>query len=239
MLRALERSDEALSLDQAALGRLAAASPKAAFADQDKWAYAARLQVALTLAELGRVDEAIAVLGGGEPPSSGGARGAQAVDHAGLLITAGHPAEALQELASPLFDQEAPMANPFQLAYVHAYRGCADALLGRTAALSGELDYLAAHRNDSEDAGLVALLCADKQDAFAAEVVARLADPNVRDDMLLWLCESDIPPHFPPFEKMMNARLATIRARPDVQAAVAKVGHVERFHLSASVFVPF
>jgi tetratricopeptide (TPR) repeat protein len=240
-LRSLEREDEAIAVVQTALDRLAATSPsKPAFADQDRWAYAAHREKALILAELGRTDEAITALGeGAEPSPSGGVSLAQGIDHAGFLIMAGHPAEALHGLESSVFDQTAPQLGPAQVAYVHYYRACADALLGRSAALASELDFLGAHRDYSEEARLAALLCADKEDAFAADTITRLADPYLREDMLQWLCEYDIPPHFPPTERMMMARLAAIRARPDVQAAITKVGHTERFHLSASVFTPF
>jgi tetratricopeptide (TPR) repeat protein len=240
-LRSLERSDEALAVVQGALDRLAAAGPSTtAFADQKRWTYGAHRQKALILTELGRADEAVAALGeGAEASPSGGVNVAQAIDHAGFLIMAGHPAEALQGLASPVFDQAVPQLSPNQVAYVHYDRACADAMLGRSAASASELDFLAAHRDYSEEGGLAALLCADKEDAFAADMIARLADPYLRGDVLQWLCEYDVPTQYPPIEKTMNARLAAIRERPDVQAAVAKVGHTERFHLSAAVFLPF
>ncbi len=234
-LRALERYDQALTLLQSALDRAAGAPKgKPAFSDQDEqlnWIQDAK---SLDLLDLGRGDDALAVeRQAASSEEQGDANVSQTINLAGLLESEGRPADALVDLKD--FEQSRS-ASDYGAMWVRATRGCADAQLGRASDLATELGFVAEHRKDNPSARLRALICANDLDAAAAEFITQLTDPAERASALVNLSHFDPPNHPTPIDAAFRARLEQIAARPDVTAAVAKVGHVERVRLNGGAF---
>jgi tetratricopeptide (TPR) repeat protein len=236
--RGLGRFDEALALDQAAVDRIAQAPrAKPAFTDQDterNWLYEGRAE---TLKELGRFDEALTALrAAARLTETGGPNVSQAIDLAGYLNFMGRPADALTELAPFAGDRG---VSPYGAGWVHAEHACALQRLGRAAEVAPDVAYLAAHERDNPGARLRGLMCTGSEDDLAADVIADLRDSAQREMALALLSDFDRPAPIPELDSQL-AMLATIRARPDISAAIAAVGHTERIPLCECVYMdPF
>lgn len=224
-LRALGRPEEALALLDAMLPKL---KDKAAFQDftyRLPWFWDERARV---LFALGRVDEAIDAL----------RTGAFVIDpdkpHVGLilnlgdaLVSVGKPQAALDAVA--IADKVDAQTSPYGRMVRAGTRACALAQLGKSAELKASLADIAAHASDNWSVSAAAPLCADDLDMAAATVIRGLADPNGRRTVLVDLSQFEPPAHQTEFERQMDARLRELANRPDVQAAVAKVGRTMRF----------
>ena len=235
-LLGLERFDEALALAQSALDRIAQAPRgKPAFADQDRYLNWLYDQKARALVRLGRFDDGVrAMREGARLPEEGRRNVSQTINLASYLVGFGHPDEALAAL-KPFDDGLA--ASPYGEAWVHANRACAYQQLGQVVQVAPELVWLAGHQRDNTGARATALLCVGSADDLAAEFIAELKDPDQREPALVRLSEFDPPIATTPISAAELALLAKVRARPDVRAAVAAVGHTERIALCDCVYV--
>jgi hypothetical protein len=117
-------------------------------------------------------------------------------------------------------------------------KACAYAQLGRAAELKTELDYLAGHQSENPAAHTGALMCANDANAVAADIIARLQDPDQREAALGSLCTYDEPQPKDPWAKKLNHIYTAAAQRPDVLAAVAKAGHTEHIPLNGDVYEP-
>ncbi|MBA4010704.1 MAG: hypothetical protein C0481_02450 [Phenylobacterium sp.] len=105
--------------------------------------------------------------------------------------------------------------------------------LGQAAAAKADLEYAAAHEADHQEALTILQLCTGDLDGAATTIIRRLDDPANRADALLLL--SDFDPHRPTYPVTPDdLRLPEIKARADVQAAIARAGLVQRFRLQAA-----
>jgi tetratricopeptide (TPR) repeat protein len=178
-------------------------------------------QHANALDGLGRFDEAVALLESasrleewGEPNVN------QALNLAELYASLGRADEALAASAragSSLSDYgrmvKAMIEHRAQLAR------------GDTAAAAKLLDYLRDNRTVAEALVLWALVEAEDLDAAAASLVAQLDSPAERADAMMLLHDlRELPAK--PGEQASRANWARLRARPDVQAALARVGRI-------------
>ncbi|NEX94047.1 hypothetical protein [Caulobacter sp. 17J65-9] len=225
-LRVLGRADEALAVLDAALART---EPNAwtDAGDQLRWA---RNERAYALLALGRFDEAVAALRqGADLDEHGTLNVSQVINLAEVQLQVGRPEAALETLA--VFEAPERRASAYGVMWVKSGQACAYAALGRKAELRMTLTWLAAHADDNPAAHTRALLCAGDVDGAAASYKRRLADPEQRADALAALSQFDPPPVTAPGVKAAAERLAQVRARPDVQAAIAKAGRVERVPL--------
>ncbi len=215
------RYDEALAVSDQALARLAA-DPQA-YADADeyrKWVLNTRGYV---LYELGRPDEARAMLAEaaglaehGEPNVS------NIINYAGYLVDEGRGAEAMA-LLPKIGD-----ASPYGQGWIEAIRSCAGALLDDEAARTAGLDYLKAHEADNPAALSRALLCSDDVDGAAALMIRRLGAIDTRGDALLALQgRIESPGDIRWYRARLLERFERLRAREDVRAAAAGVGRIE------------
>lgn len=231
-LRRLGRPAEALALIDTAAATLAA-TPTAFDdrADQAAWLHDRR---AFALWELGRFDEAVEAMraAAGLPEQGGTGNVSQTVNLAAMLVSVGRTDEALKVLEA--FTPGATAASPYGLAWVAAERACAYAAQARPAPLGQQLDFLKAHEADNPAALARALLCANDLDGAAAAYLRRLESPAARADALVALSEFDPPARTTPQERELARRLAAVRARPEVQAAVARAGRTLRVPLKAA-----
>ncbi|MBN8736148.1 MAG: hypothetical protein J0H27_07745 [Xanthomonadales bacterium] len=98
-------------------------------------------------------------------------------------------------------------------------------------AASAAMAYLRAHRAEEPDTLQDALLLRGNLDEAAALLIDRLEDPEWRNDALVDMQHyADII--MTPMEKTIHDRWNTVVARPDVQAALQKVGRVETFSIA-------
>jgi tetratricopeptide (TPR) repeat protein len=227
-LRRLGRPREVLALLQPILARPDIAT---AFVD-------AKLKLPWTWDELARAHE---MLGGYEEAAKafsagaaldeqGSANVSQVINLAHLQVRFRHPQDALKTLAG--FDDPKRQASPYGLMEMHLARGCANAAAGLAEAAAADRAYAETHPKDHPDALGYLELCLGRMDDAAAFFIRNLDDPNKRVRALETLSEYDAPPSaLPPG---FDAKLALLKARPDVKAAISKAGGIRRIPLQHS-----
>lgn len=102
------------------------------------------------------------------------------------------------------------------------------------AAIAASMSYLREHRADAIATWEDALLFREKLDEAASLLIERLQKPAWRSAALVDMQHyADVIET--PTEKLIHDRWNTVTARPDVQAAMQKVGRVERFHITEAL----
>ena len=230
-LRVLNRPEDALAT-------LEAARPDgpqgAAFTDLDSQRNWWWDEMARTYQMLGRYDDAVAAFRSGiEGKEYGGLNVSQTINLSDTQLRFGHPADALATIAA--FESGKYSISGYGEMQMRQVRGCAQIALGQAAAAKADLDYAVAHEKDAPDALMALQLCAGDIDAAAAAMIRRLDDPDLRSQALLVLSDFDpSPAAFPP--EPYERRLHELKARPDVQAAIARAGGTRRYRLQGSDF---
>ena len=221
-LHAARRPADALAAADAAIAKHAA-NP-AAYKDADdqlRWLLNRR---GYLLYDLGRIAEAHASLAEaaglnehGDPNVS------NIINYTLMLVDEGAKAEAAELLP------KIGKASPYGQGWIESARTCLGVQLQDEAMQKAGLDWLREHEADNRPAYSRALLCANALDDSAAYFVKRLNNPEARGEALMALQEYDYPnaAHLPVL-KVLRQRLETVRARPEVRAAVEAVGRIER-----------
>ena len=93
-----------------------------------------------------------------------------------------------------------------------------------------------AHVRDAPQIYLGTMICVGDLDAAAAEVIAELDDPAQRLAMLYNLQDYAPDPNLTKHEAAGHAAWLAVRARPDVAAAIARVGRIESYDLKNPTF---
>lgn len=178
---------------------------------------------ARALRDLGRPDEALVAWRKATRPETGGGV-SQDLNLADALLEQDQPAETLSIIGGIKSDQ----ISAFGRMVAANLAVCAHARLGDRAGTDKALAALAADRDAAPMLEMGSRLCAGDQDGAAALLIARLKDPETRLDALA--DAQDYPDHavIPPFRRAQIARRRALYARPDVRAAIAAVGRVER-----------
>jgi len=191
-------------------------------------------EAAFALLDLGRGDEAAALMErliAQDIEARPGLIG-PSINHIELLRAAGRPADALAHAERLRIGHGPRYANGYGERWIDEGTVCALAALGRTAEAAPHLARLRARRDDNPAALSRALLCVGAEDEAAALMVRRLgsADPAeaitaLQQFELQSAADRDDP---------LTARLDALRARPEVAAALARVGRSLRLPLSRS-----
>ena len=227
LLLGQDHADEALAAVSDALARLK--DKPDAFSDTDdyvNWSHDVRSRA---LFALGRSDEALAAMAQGAAHSENGAVNvSQSINLADSYDDFDKPNEALAAVAGLDFSN----ASPYGRMALEDARACALVQLGNKTALDPVLAYMKAHVADGAQPYLNAMLCAGDLDAVAAEIVAELDDPARRQAMLFRLQDFLPDRHPSPRESAKHAAWLAVRGRPDVVAAIARVGRVESYPLT-------
>lgn len=227
-LSAAGRPEEALAAADAAIAKHAADS--AAFKDAEdnlRWLLNRRGYI---LYDLGRTEEARAAMAEaaglaehGDPNVS------NVINYTLMLVDEGAAKEAAELLP------KIGKASPYGQGWIEAARACVGVQLGDLAMQKAGLDWLREHEQDNRSAVARALLCANSLDEAAALFVRRLGDPEARGDALMALQDQDYShaQHLPVL-RLLVERLRAVRERPEVQAAVAAVGRIEKIPVRIS-----
>jgi tetratricopeptide (TPR) repeat protein len=227
LIRALRdsyRFREALDVADELLTRVDS-SPVAPYDDVAKslpWAMDARSSV---LRKMGRFDEALAQLERAAKLSEEGEPNvSQAINLADLRNDLGHPKEALEAL------EGVTQVTPYGRMELEGTRAQAAVQLHDDAVLERSLTYLREHVDDAPDALESALLAANRLDEAAKVFISRLENPKQRIETLL---NAQTFPETPrsPVDRIWHDRRRKLLNRPDVQAAIARFGRIERYEL--------
>lgn len=232
ILGALGRMQEALEVLKSAETRIADPAAFADRAEQLSWWWDALSGV---YEALGRYDDAVdAMQKGGALNEGQGPNVSQTINLAHLQLRIGRSEDAVRTLAA--FDAAAGHdISPYGQMALRSSRACARAFTGRKAEALEDAAYMRARKLDAPYSLYRALACVGDMDAAAAALIELFDDPDRSATMLVRFGDYDAPPVARadnPLEKLEQA----LKARPDVQAAIARAGGVPRFRVQAGSF---
>ncbi|HEV7715994.1 MAG TPA: hypothetical protein VGO53_10380, partial [Steroidobacteraceae bacterium] len=224
------RFADALSLTDAAIARVASSgNPKEVYEDLDDMMNWIRDIRADALQKLGRWSEAEPELRRAAAlPEAGQPNVSNAINLAFFYVNFSRTDEALKALGPRLasgtgLDPDAAMQVRYLLHAIAVTRK-------NSKAARESRDYMREHQSDALSIFQEALLVANNMDEAASLAVRRLESPQLRGDMLMEIQEYR-EPALSPLEKRVRDGWRQLRKRPDVRAAVAKVGRIEQFPL--------
>lgn len=216
-LRALGRYDEAIQIGQAFRARL---QDGEAFEDLEEQGDRVLVDLADSLLDTGDVKEAEAVFTEAIGPDDGDDRSTDArMAWAGRLLDLARPRDVLKVLAGLDLDY----VTPYGEAWVDAQKTCAQNDIDPRAA-EPLLESLRKRRDENPGALSEALICTNRLDEAAALLIWRLQSPEHRSGALDPFWSARPPPVVTPWLAEFNRRRLSLQTRPDVMAALAKVG---------------
>jgi len=194
--------------------------------DQFAWFLESR---ATALERANRWDEAVAQLTRASRLSAGdgGDNVSTSITLGALYCDLGRPHDAIAAI-----DGIVDKPSRFGLMALESVRLEAAVQLGDSQGAARSLEYLRVHQTDAPAAYRFALIVANQLSAAAKLLVAQLRDPNQRIEALQEVQDYAEPPA-PDWALQMRAREHSVIARPEVQAAIRKVGRVERYDLES------
>jgi beta-barrel assembly-enhancing protease len=181
---------------------------------------------ATALERVGRWDEAVAQLSAASllnEKYSGNVD--QIIQLGDLYCELGRPSDGLSAIGKLV-----AKTNAFGTMQIEHVRLDAAIQLGDSKQAGRSLAYMRRHRADAPYAYQDALLIADHIDRAAAELIGQLLDKGQRQQALLGV-QVFLPTPDTSRGMELEARRRAIINRPDVQAAIQKVGRVERYAL--------
>lgn len=214
--------DELFALVDESLAAIAGAPPgEQPFADLEQQAWLMNNR-AIALRRLGRHDEALAELErASRLTEHGESNVSQALNLGQFRCLLGHPEAALEAIG------RAGEMSGYGRMVEASVRHCAALQLGDAAAARRSLAFLESHRDDAQTAYLEGLLNEGRLDAAADVLVALLDSDEDRVEALALVQDYASAEPFP-FNRKRDASLAALIARPDVRAAIERVGRIER-----------
>ena len=216
-LRALARYDEAIQVGEAFRARLQDGEEFQDREEQGDWIL---ILLGHSYLDTGKVkeaeaafDEAIGASDDAEPSTD--AR----INWAGRLLDLARPKDVLKVLDG--IDRD--YVTAYGEAWIDSQRACAQSDIDATAA-AATLESLRKTREENPGALSQALICANRLDEAAALLIWRLKTPEHRAGALdpFWIARA--PPYVPAWLAEFERRRQALLARPDVRAALDKVG---------------
>ena len=223
------RDAEALrTLDQA-LARAASPGDAAPFIDLKEQLIWTRYLRAYALAHLDRHDEAIDQMAQvTHEPDHVQMDQLDLIGLARMYGLVGRSQDALNAVAQV----SAPDLSTYGRMQLELTRAIAQAQLGDKSRLAQAITEARPHAVEAPSEFTTLLLVAGDLDGAADLFIERLASPSERADALLDLQDWRIPAGNTAFEREVDRRLKQVRARPDVQAALARDGRIGRYDLN-------
>jgi tetratricopeptide (TPR) repeat protein len=176
----------------------------------------------IALERVGRWDDAVAQL-------SEGSNGNQLLDLAQLYCDLGRPRDALSTI-----DRVGARATTVGTMRIELVRLEAAFQLGDSKQVARSMEYLRVHRPDNPSDYLSALLFVNQLDRASHELVTQLLDEDGRQEALLSV-QSFAPTRRTPRDMDLDARWHGVIAQSNVQAAIQKVGRVEKYRLESKL----
>ena len=228
------RLDEAYDVIDGALTRVAAAEGKPGVVGPDPddliWALDTRSRI---LVRLGRYDEAVRDLRrASRQPEGGRMNVSHAINLGDLYVSIDRPEAALETVAD-IGDGD---ASPYGMVQAYLVRACAFSALGRAAELKTTLSWIEAHADDAPGAVAEAAACTGQVDKAAADLIARLDDPERRSEALMSVQTYLKTPISTRSGEARSRFWAEVQARPDVAAAIERAGEVRNWPVLAILF---
>lgn len=227
-LRLQGKHQEALREVDAILARANTAEGPSLFEDHEdqlNWLLNERSYI---LYDLDRREEARSTFGQSIGAGEGGEWNvSQVINFASRLQAEGRSSEALEVLRTM------GRASPYGDMWAATVRACAGEVLSNAQVRDEALTFLREHEDDNPAAFTRALLCVNDLDGAAAAYVRRLGNEEHRETALLALQIYEPPAVvLSAQEADIERRQASVRDRPEVQAAVEAIGRIERvpFH---------
>ncbi|MEP7184361.1 MAG: hypothetical protein ABI767_00870 [Rhodanobacter sp.] len=187
-------------------------------------------QRSLASAHEGRWDDAVREMTrGARRPEGGGINVSQSINLAGLYADLAEPDKAAAAIVEP--GQLSTMGS-MQLHYVRLQIAIEK---HDVSAITEHMAYLRKHRTDDSATWQRALLRQGDLDAAAALLIERLNAPDWRNGALVEM-QHYVRVKQTPTMKTMDQRWDAVTSRAGVQAAMAKVGRVERFAVIAQAY---
>jgi beta-barrel assembly-enhancing protease len=204
------------------------ADPKTWYKDYDDsyaWILDTRSHL---LRRLGRWEEGLEQLAAASfVLDKNGGNVSQVINLGELYCALGRPEEGLNSLTRLGAD-----ISPYGLMQEGAVRLDAAVQLGNTDQAAKWFAFLRDHRADAPRTYQYGLLMMDEFDTAAKWLIEQLEDRDQRSATLLSIQDYAVPP-LTPRETEMHKRRRDLRARPDVQAEIQKVGRIQRYNLEA------
>lgn len=220
-LLAIDRSDEVLTMSDAALALIETLGPgQTLFEDVGDriWLMNNR---AIALRRMGRIDEALEqMLVARGLEEDGQPNVSQALNLGSFYCGLGRPGHALDAIAP------VGMMSGYGRMVQMAVKHCAARQKGDLEAGEEALAYLRDHRRDAHGIYVDALLEAGRMDEAAAAVIGLLEDAGTRADAL-FDAQDFLRPDPLPGDAMRSGRQADLYRRRDVRDAVTRVGRIE------------
>ena len=220
----LHQYDAVLQLTDPVLRAMDAADTGSAPYDDVKhelpWSFDARADA---MVALGRYDEGVALLRRAVQESKDDPL-SFSLNLASLLARLDHPQEALAAVP------DLKHASAYGRAKASFVQVQIASQLSDTAQLETALAELRTQAQKFPTIFERALLVADRNDEAAAQLTARLADPELRSDALVSVQDYADPPA-PPRVLTWRQRELALRARADVQRAIDAYGHIRRYQI--------
>lgn len=225
-LRSRGREEEALAL------LLPTTSDMAAVAATGEKAFWIVNEAAYALNATGKNDRAVAIMAEmlKLPLKEHPTLISMAINHGAVLNEAGRHREAAQWEAA-LETRAKDFANDYGFMWINAEAACGHSLAGDPAGAAPWMAKLAAGSDKNPAAYMRGLLCANDLDAAEKLLLARLSGKD-RETVLMALQDYSIDTAASARFKIIQNRWAALRARPAVQAAIARIGRVLTVPLS-------
>ncbi len=134
-----------------------------------------------------------------------------------------------QEAIDTLAEVDVTRASPYGRMAVLEARACAYAGLNDLSKTAEILADMKTHRDDSPMLLREAMLCNNDLDGVAAMMIADLDNPTTRNLTLVQLQEYQRTHEETAFLDKQDERDNAVRARPDVQAAIARYGTIQSY----------
>jgi len=203
-------------------------SPTQLFSDYEETRSWFLNQRSIALQRVGRWDEAVEQMAAASLLNEKYSGNVDQLTNLGYLYCElGRPEEALAAIG-----RMAAATSPYGAMLVEAVRVDAAYQLGDSKQVERSLQYLRAHHTDAPGVYVDALIIVNQLDRAARELVADLNNAAARQYALLSV-QAFAPTPGTPRDADEEARRRAVIARPDVQAAIRKVGRVESYALEA------
>lgn len=179
----------------------------------------------IALRRLGRIDEALAQLKYASTQGEGEERAtnvSQVLNLGSFYCALGRPKEALEAIR-PVGNMSGYGNMVHSLVKLRAYHQ-----LGRQRDTNKALDYIRAHRMDSQEIYVRALVEVGRMEEAATTYIALLDDPETRTDAL-FQAQAFKPLTPLPGNQGPQARWQQLLGRADVRAAINRVGRLEQY----------